>query len=81
MSSRTILRRLLRIVDRHITTHNGNQKWREYILEQFHKANEMQQKQAEQKLACAVEYADLVMSVHAHKVCTSREGMWGMDAV
>ena len=67
--TRFVLRRLLRLVDRHVTSHTGNVLWRNYLLKEFRREKENRSQQEIQHwITCAGQYADLIHSVQSHKV-------------
>ena len=71
--TRSVLRRLLRLVDRHVTSHNGNGLWRNYLLKEFRRKTDGQSQQEIQHwITCAGQYAELIHSVQSHKVLMTR---------
>lgn len=63
------LRQILRAIDQHLTSVNGNKQWRDHVVEEFRRAaknsNPAAQKQKHQE---AKDYAYLVRSVQEHRV-------------
>lgn len=80
MKASAIFHRLLRVVDRYITKRNANPLWRNYVLDQFHQNRNLADPKKIQKLfAIALEYSDLVQSVHENKVTMHFELLFGWD--
>lgn len=67
--ARQALRRVLRAVDQHLTSVNGNKQWRNHILKEFRRASATDSPELQrQKLQEANDYAHLVSSVQEHRV-------------
>ena len=64
-----MLRQILRTVDRHVTSVNGNTTWRQHILQEFRQSAGVEDPaQRDQLLQQAKDYAFLVHSVQEYKV-------------
>lgn len=67
--ARQALRKILRAVDQHLTSVNGNKQWRDHIIKEFRSAANTGNPAAhKQKLQEAKDYAYLVNSVQEHRV-------------
>lgn len=67
--ARQALRMILRAVDQHLTSVNGNKQWRDHIIKEFRSAASSNNTAAQkQKLQEAKDYAYLVNSVQEHRV-------------
>lgn len=66
---RQALRQVLRAVDQHLTSVNGNKQWRDHVIKEFRSAaNSGSPALQKQKLQEAKDYAYLVNSVQEHRV-------------
>eukprot|EP00891_Asterochloris_glomerata_P006876 jgi/Astpho2/6876/e_gw1.00106.59.1_t len=66
--ARQVLRQILRTVDRHVTSVNGNTTWRQHILQEFRQSAGVEDPaQRDQLLQQAKDYAFLVHSVQEYK--------------
>ncbi len=66
---RQALRQVLRAVDQHLTSVNGNKQWRDHIIQEFRNASTITSPELQrQKLREAKDYAHLVTSVQEHRV-------------
>jgi len=67
--ARQALRQVLRAVDQHLTSVNGNKQWRDHIIQEFRRAATISNPEVQrQKLREAKDYAHLVTSVQEHRV-------------
>ena len=67
--ARQVLRQILRVVDRHVTSVNGNTTWRQHILQEFRQSVGVEDPALrDQLLQQAKDYAFLVNSVQEYKV-------------
>ena len=66
---RQAFRQVLRAVDQHLTSVNGNKQWRDHVIKEFRSAaNNGSPAMQKQKLQEARDYAYLVNSVQEHRV-------------
>lgn len=66
--ARQALRKILRAVDQHLTSVNGNKQWRDHVIKEFRStANIANPAAQKQKLQEAKDYAYLVNSVQEHR--------------
>jgi hypothetical protein len=66
---RLVFRRLLRAVDRNITSVSGNRTWRAFVIEEFRKGSTGSDVQEiTSRLQEARDYAFLLESIREHKV-------------
>ena len=66
------LRQVLRAVDRHLTSVNGNKQWRDHIIEEFRSASSVSSPEVQrEKLQEVKDYTHLVESVQEHRVSQS----------
>ncbi|DBA94060.1 hypothetical protein WJX77_011840 [Trebouxia sp. C0004] len=66
--ARQALRQVLRAVDQHLTSVNGNKQWRDHIIQEFRRAATISNPELRrQKLREAKDYAHLVTSVQEHR--------------
>ena len=67
--ARQALRKILRAVDQHLTSVNGNKQWRDHIIKEFRSTTNTSNPAAQkQKLQEAKDYAYLANSVQEHRV-------------
>ena len=67
--ARQALRQVLRAVDRHLTSVNGNKQWRNHIIQEFRRNSAVESPEIQkQKLRQVNDYTFLVSSVQEHKV-------------
>lgn len=67
--ARQALRKILRAVDQHLTSVNGNKQWRNHVIKEFRSAANTNNPAAQkQKLQEAKDYAYLVNSVQEYRV-------------
>lgn len=67
--ARQALRKILRAVDQHLTSANGNKQWRDHVIKEFRStANIENAATQKQKVQEAKDYAYLVNSVQEHRV-------------
>lgn len=67
--ARQVLRALLRAVDRNITGATGNRQWREFVIAEFRRGEQLADPaERERALQQARDYAFLIHSVREHKV-------------
>lgn len=67
--ARQALRKILRAVDQHLTSVNGNKQWRDHVIKEFKSTANINNPAAQkQKLQEAKDYAYLVNSVQEHRV-------------
>ena len=67
--ARQALRKILRAVDQHLTSVNGNKQWRNHVIKEFRSvASTSNPASQKQKLQEAQDYAYLVNSVQEHRV-------------
>ncbi|KAL3151518.1 hypothetical protein ABBQ38_012517 [Trebouxia sp. C0009 RCD-2024] len=66
--ARQALRKILRAVDQHLTSANGNKQWRDHVIKEFRStANIENAATQKQKVQEAKDYAYLVNSVQEHR--------------
>ncbi|EFN56657.1 hypothetical protein CHLNCDRAFT_144503 [Chlorella variabilis] len=66
--ARQVLRALLRAVDRNITGATGNRQWREFVIAEFRRGEQLADPaERERALQQARDYAFLIHSVREHK--------------
>lgn len=69
--ARQAFRQVLRAVDKHLTSVNGNKQWRNYIRQEFKRASAVSTlEEQQQQLQEVKDYTHLVNSVQEHKVST-----------
>ena len=67
--ARQAFRQVLRAVDQHLTSVNGNKQWRDHIIQEFRSISKNSSPETQQlKLREAKDYAHLVNSVQEHRV-------------
>ena len=67
--ARQALRKILRAVDQHLTSVNGNKQWRNHVIKEFRSAANTNNPAAQkEKLQEAKDYAYLVNSVQEYRV-------------
>ena len=78
--ARQALRKILRAVDQHLTSVNGNKQWRDHIVKEFRSAANTGNPAAQkQKLQEAKDYAYLVNSVQEHRVSLGQSTICNSD--
>lgn len=65
---KAVLRLLLRVVDKHITSVAGNPQWKQHVLQQFRQHKDADLVQQQRLLLMAQEYADLVRNIAHYQV-------------
>jgi hypothetical protein len=65
---KAVLRLLLRVVNKHMTSVSGNQQWKQHVLQQFRQGRAADAAQQQRLQVLAQEYADLVRNIAHHQV-------------
>lgn len=68
--ARSVLRQLIRSIDRNVTSATGNTLWRQAAIEEFRQGTDPSS--LEERLRLAQDYAFLLDSVREHKVRQSK---------